>query len=92
LNAATASEFRTKIINFVEDGNVNIVINLSEVDLIDSMGLGTLVSLLKKVSGRGEIRLCNLKENVKSLFHLTRLDKVFTLYRSEEEAIRSFIG
>ena len=90
LDVSAAPAFKQKMSQFVENGQVNIVVNLSKVDLIDSSGLGALVSVLKKVGKQGEIKVCQLKENIKSLFQLTRLDKVFEIYRTEDEAVESF--
>jgi anti-sigma B factor antagonist len=90
LDAGIAAGLKSKLAELVEQGHVNMVINLAEVDLVDSSGLGVLVSALKKVGSRGEIKICNLKEGVRSLFELTRLDKVFSLYHSESEAVDSF--
>ena len=90
LDAGVAADFKSKLSELVEKGQVNLVINLTEVDLVDSSGLGVLVSILKKVGDRGEIKICNLKEGVRSLFQLTRLDRVFSLYHSETEAVDSF--
>jgi len=87
LDAGVAQSFKSKMIEFVEAGHTNIVIDLSKVTLIDSSGLGVLVSILKKIGERGEIGLCGLRDNIKSLFQLTRLDKVFAMYHSEEEAV-----
>lgn len=90
LDAGVAADFKSKLAELVEQGHVNMVVNLTEVDLVDSSGLGVLVSVLKKVGDRGEIKMCNLKEGVRSLFRLTRLDRVFSLYHSETEAVESF--
>ena len=90
LDAGVAAEFKSKLAELVEQGHVNMVINLDAVDLVDSSGLGVLVSVLKKVGSRGEVKLCNLKEGVRSLFQLTRLDRAFSLYHSETEAVDSF--
>ena len=67
-----------------------MIIDLTDIDLVDSSGLGVLVSSLKKIGNRGEVKLCNLKEAVQSVFELTRLDRVFGLYHSEAEALASF--
>ena len=90
LDAGVAADFKSKLTELVEQGHVNMIIDLTEVDLVDSSGLGVLVSSLKRIGKRGEVKLCNLKEGVQSLFELTRLDKVFGLYHSEAEAIASF--
>jgi anti-sigma B factor antagonist len=90
IDASIAKDFKSKLAEFVKNGNVNLVINLSEVDFIDSSGLGALVSTLKVIGNQGEIKLCEVKKEVKSIFELTRLDKVFSIYHSEKEAIDSF--
>jgi anti-sigma B factor antagonist len=92
LDAGVAQSFKSKMNELVEEGHADIVIDLSRVTLIDSSGLGVLVSILKKIGEKGEIRLCGLRDNIKSLFQLTRLDKVFAIYHSQEEAVESFNG
>ena len=92
LDAGVAQSFKSKMSELVEAGHVDIVIDLSKVTLIDSSGLGVLVSILKKLGEKGEIRLCGLRDNIKSLFQLTRLDKVFAIYHSQAEAVESFNG
>jgi anti-sigma B factor antagonist len=92
LDAGVAQSFKSKMNELVEAGHADIVIDLSKVTLIDSSGLGVLVSILKKTGEKGEIRLCGLRDNIKSLFQLTRLDKVFAIYHSQEEAVESFNG
>jgi anti-sigma B factor antagonist len=92
LDAGVAQIFKSKMSELVEAGHADIVIDLSKVTLIDSSGLGVLVSIMKKIGEKGEIRLCGLRDNIKSLFQLTRLDKVFAIYHSQAEAVESFNG
>jgi anti-sigma B factor antagonist len=92
LDAGVAQSFKSKMSELVETGHADIVIDLSKVTLIDSSGLGVLVSIMKKIGEKGEIRLCGLRDNIKSLFQLTRLDKVFAIYHSQAEAVESFNG
>jgi anti-sigma B factor antagonist len=68
-------------------GNRRIVLNLSEVDFIDSSGLGAIVSSLKKIGNDGDLVICSVRETVMSLFRLTRMNRVFDILSSEEEAI-----
>ena len=88
LDATKAVPFKEKMSEFINAGNKLIVLNLSEVDFIDSSGLGAIVSALKKVGREGDIVICNSKDPVKTLFKLTRMDKVFRLFETEEEAIK----
>jgi anti-sigma B factor antagonist len=85
-----AADFKSKLNELIEQGHANMIIDLTAVDLVDSSGLGVLVSTLKRIGNRGEVKLCNLKDAVRSVFELTRLDRVFGLYHSEAEAAASF--
>ena len=68
-----------------------MVINLQKVGYVDSSGLATLVEILKNVKGfGGKLKLCNLSSKVKSLFEITKLEKLFDIKDSEEEAIKTF--
>ena len=68
-----------------------IVINLAEVSYIDSSGLATLVEMLKKIkSYGGKLRLSNLADKVKGLFEITKLEKIFEIYETAEQAIAGF--
>ncbi len=74
------SEFRTEVTNLVDQGIVNFIIDFSECNFIDSTGLGALVSIYKKCAEHsGNVKLISLKEEVKKLFELTRLDRVFEI-------------
>lgn len=65
-----------------------IVVNLQEVQFMDSSGLATLVQGLKRCrQAGGDLRLCNLQQPVRIIFELTRLDKAFDIYPSEAEAL-----
>ncbi|MEA1866712.1 MAG: STAS domain-containing protein [Thermodesulfobacteriota bacterium] len=90
LDASITADFKSKLAEFVDNGSVNLVINLSGVDLIDSSGLGVLVSVLKVIGTSGEIKLCELMKNVGAVFEVTRLNKIFAIYDSEKEALDSF--
>ena len=68
-----------------------IIINLKEVSYIDSSGLATLVEMLKKAkSYGGRLKLSNLADRVKGLFEITKLEKIFEIYDTQEEAMSGF--
>jgi len=70
---------------------MKVLINLSSVSYIDSSGLATLVELLKKTRNYGgKLRLANLAPKVKSLFEITKLEKLFEIHDTEEEALTDF--
>jgi len=71
--------------------NKRIVLNLGEVNYIDSGGLGTLVSLHTSAhNAGGTIKLTNLTKRVGDLLQITKLLTVFEVYNSEEEALESY--
>lgn len=65
-----------------------IVVNMAHVDFVDSMALSTLVQGLKHaLQSGGDLYLCNVQQPVQIIFELTRLDKVFRIFDSEECAV-----
>jgi anti-sigma B factor antagonist len=89
IDAATATDFKQKMTAWIDGGNRRIVLNLSKVDFIDSSGLGAVISALKKIGDNGNIVICSVKDTVMSLFRLTRMDRVFEIFPSEEEALKT---
>ena len=87
LDAYVASDFKQKMLALIQEGNSVLVLNWKEVEFIDSSGLGALVSVLKTLGAEGDIVICEVNETVMSLFKLTRLDKVFQILPTEQEAI-----
>lgn len=78
--------------NLISKKTPKIVINLSQVTYVDSSGLATLVEILKNMkSYGGRMRLTNLSSKIKSLFEITKLEKLFEIMADEEEAISTFI-
>ncbi|PLX85134.1 MAG: anti-anti-sigma factor [Desulfuromonas sp.] len=91
LDAHNSGELKAQMLNLFEEGKNDIIIDLKEVRFIDSSGLGALVSGFKNASARsGNLKLCNLQPQVKSMFELTRLHRVFEIFPDAEEAFASF--
>ncbi len=68
-----------------------VIINFKGVTYIDSSGLATLVEILKNMKQYGgRLRLTNLTSKIKSLFEITKLDRLFEILPEEEEALSSF--
>ncbi len=69
----------------------NVLLNLENVEYLSSAGLGNLVGILKKSRrSRGNFKLCKLQEPILELFEVMRLTKIFEIYGTEEEALKSF--
>lgn len=89
LDASLAVGLKDKVGEFINDGNQNIAIDLSLVEFLDSSGLGVLVACLKLMGSRGQLVLFGLNPPVKSMFKLTRMERVFTLRDNEEQALEA---
>jgi anti-sigma B factor antagonist len=71
--------------------NPNVVMNLREVNYIDSGGLGTLVSLYTSArSAGGAVKLASLSQRVGDLLQVTKLLTIFEVFDDEETAAKSF--
>jgi anti-sigma B factor antagonist len=85
-----SSLLRETVKKLVQENN-RIVLNLGEINYIDSGGLGTLVALrTTALNAGGTIKLINLTKRVGDLLQVTKLLTVFDVYESEGEAIESF--
>ncbi len=84
-------ELKEKVQSAVDAGDRKVLIDFSDTGYIDSSGLGALVSLSKKLrEGDGELRLAGLNEDLRTLFELTKLDTLFKIDASPEEALAEF--
>ena len=78
LDAVTAPELRPTLDSIVAEGRKKITVELSSLRLINSSGVGVLVSLFKRVRANGgEVRLVGLRDQPLAIFKLLRLDRVF---------------
>jgi anti-sigma B factor antagonist len=84
-------ELKQKVLQELESGERKFLIDFQRTGYIDSSGLGVLVSLSKKIREQGgELRLANLNEDLRTLFELTKLDTLFQISNSRDEALTSF--
>jgi anti-sigma B factor antagonist len=83
-----ATALKESIRDYVNEDKKNVVIDLAEVDWMNSTGLGILISCLKTVKeAEGELKLSNVTDKIKSLLTITKLVTVFDAYDSTDEAI-----
>jgi anti-sigma B factor antagonist len=91
LDALTAPELRPTIDELVASRKTKVVFNLGELTLIDSSGVGAIVSLFKRVRMLGgDVKIACLANQPKEIFRLLRLDRAFDLFESVEEARSRF--
>lgn len=90
-DVTTAPPVREWIEEAVSKERPQLVINLEEVEFMDSTGLSTLVHGMKQSREMdGDLHLCNLQQPVRIIFELTRLAQWFEIFINEEEAIAAF--
>lgn len=83
----TSPMLKSHIVDAVDAGCVDLVIDLEGVGFIDSSGLGVLVSGLRRVKEQdGSMRIICTKDGILKIFRITGLDKVFPIFSSAEEA------
>lgn len=90
LDASNVREFKDAVQAVINDRN-RVVLDMAGVKFVDSSGLGALISCLRLVNGRGgDFKLCAMSKNVRALFELMRMHRVFNILESRDEAVRSF--
>ncbi|MHC4471580.1 MAG: STAS domain-containing protein [Planctomycetota bacterium] len=90
LEGGVSGRFKEKVRNDIADGHRNIVVDLGNVEFIDSSGLGALISTLKVLRANdGDLKLANLPQRVRSVLEITRLLRVFEAYPTAEDALRA---
>ena len=91
LDANNSEELKGELHRLFEGGIKDLVIDLKEVLFIDSSGLGVLVSGYKNAStNHGSLKLSSLQSQVKSMFELTRLHRVFDIFVTVDDALKSY--
>jgi anti-sigma B factor antagonist len=91
LDAASAKELKTRVNHLVLENRVKLIVDMENVDFIDSSGLGSLVSSLRAVNEReGDVKVVGLQKQVRSIFELTRLHRIFGIFDDVEAATKSF--
>lgn len=91
IDVYTSPRVKETINELIDAGNYNMVVNLEGVRYIDSTGLGVLIGALKKVREKnGKIVLICTNPQIKKIFNITGLIKIFDIYKDEAEALGSF--
>jgi anti-sigma B factor antagonist len=78
LDAVTAPELRSVVDDLVNESRKEVTLDLVDLRLIDSSGVGVIVSLFKRVRANGgQVRITGLRDQPRAIFRLLRLDRVF---------------
>lgn len=90
IDAHNSGELKEYLLQMIEGGESQIIIQLGQVRFIDSSGLGALLSGNKHMLAKsGRLVLANIQKQVLSMFELTRLNRVFEIFSDLEEAFNN---
>ncbi|AXI52145.1 anti-sigma factor antagonist [Sulfitobacter sp. SK025] len=87
IDAAVARAFKEAMRDMIEDGPPVVILDLGQVNFIDSSGLGAVVATLKLLLPDRSLTLAGLTPSVDRVFRLTRMDSVFPLFPSLDAAL-----
>ncbi len=91
LDLSSGTALKEQIKTLFNDEKIKIHLNLSDVEFINSSGLGALVSIMKETRLRkGRLSLSNLASYVQEIFDITQLSHIFEIFPTEEEALSSY--
>ena len=89
IDAVAAIQFKDKVRELTADHDTAVVLDLSNVDFIDSSGLGAIVAAMKQLGTDRPLHLAGLTPIVSKVFALTRMERVFKIYADADEALQS---
>lgn len=90
LDASNAAEFKRDIAPVLETHS-KLVIDLGRLRFADSSGLGAFISCLRRSNAKGgDLKLCRMSKQVRAVFELVRMHRIFDIFETREEAVQAF--
>jgi len=91
LDVQVSNRLKERVQEILNKGSARLIIDLDGIELLDSSGLGALVACLRRGKEQdGEIKLAGLRPEVRSIFEITRVSRVFDIYEDVSEALAAF--
>ena len=91
LSLYEADKFKVEFYGLVSDQNNQFVVNLEKCSFLPSIVIGVLINfVIKSLERGGKVVFASLTEQVKNIFHITKLESAFEVYATEKEALDSF--
>ncbi|WP_425093115.1 STAS domain-containing protein [Tropicimonas sp. S265A] len=87
IDAAGAVAFKDAMVKLKSEPQARVVLDLAQVDFLDSSGLGAVVSVMKAYGADKTLELASLSPIVEKVLRLTRMDKVFRIHGSADQAL-----
>lgn len=93
LEGDRSHDFKDRIQSVISGKGCRVIVDLTNVALIDSSGLGALISALKALRAKGgDLVLCSMSRQVRTVFEITRLLRVFEVFEGPEPALEVGVG
>lgn len=93
VRAQQNEQMKELLVQHLQNGQANLILNFNGVEFVDSSFLGMMIVVLKRAtSASGDLRLCCLSPSLNSIFLMMRLNRLFAIFDSVEDAQRSFVG
>ncbi|MBU2866573.1 STAS domain-containing protein [Pacificibacter marinus] len=89
IDAVCAIQFKDEMRTLTDAGPSRVVLDMSQVEFLDSSGLGAVVAALKAKKAEQTLELASLQPAVQKVFHLTRMDTVFAIHDDATSAMAS---
>ena len=90
INSSNNRAFEKDVLPILDE-NHRSIFDLTNVLQLDSSGLGSMVACLKHVrASNGDLKLCGMTRQIRTLFELVRMHHVFDIYNTRQEALDSF--
>jgi len=91
MDAQVSGLLKGRIQELLDKGSAKLVLDLEGLEFLDSSGLGALVSCLRRVrEKKGEIKLAGLRPEVRSIFDITRVSRLFHISENVPDAVKAF--
>jgi anti-sigma B factor antagonist len=90
LDAGNTKEFKRQVSPLLE-AKAKLVFDMAKVKFVDSSGLGALLSCLRQVNAEGgDLKICGLTKQVRVIFELVRMHRIFEMFNTREEAAKAY--
>ncbi len=91
LDASCSSHFKDYLKRLIEQGTFRLIVTMEGVDFLDSSGLGALVTCLRKTRDKkGDLKIAGLSPEVRAIFEMTGLVRVFDIHPDAASAVKAF--
>ena len=90
IDSMNANQLGEALSNTIDGGHLNMVLDLANVEYMSSAGLREIVSALKKVRGKGDVRLAQPSHRVREVLEMAGLDTIFQIFPTQAGAVGSY--